>query len=59
MALMQPAIPKRITPEVLTLQALAANDLLEHAFAWLCQQRKDWPANGGMFGIRVENGHKP
>jgi hypothetical protein len=37
----------------ISLAALADDNLLETAFAWLCQQRKKWPAAADVWDLRA------
>jgi RNA-directed DNA polymerase len=37
----------------ISLAALADDNLLEMAFAWLCQQRKEWPAAADVWDLRA------
>jgi RNA-directed DNA polymerase len=37
----------------ISLAALADDTLLERAFAWLCRQRKDWPAASDVWDLRA------
>lgn len=38
--------------EAITSYALAADDLLDQAFDWLCKRRKDWPPNADVWRFR-------
>ena len=37
---------------MLTIAAIATDALLDVAYAWLCQQRKDWPADANVWRFR-------
>ena len=37
----------------INLAALADDNLLETAFAWLCQQRKDWAVHADVWDLRA------
>ena len=47
-----PQHPETTAQAAITTQALAAEDLLEQAFHWLCQRRKDWPPNADVWHFR-------
>jgi RNA-directed DNA polymerase len=44
---------RRSNMSSISLATLADDNLLETAFAWLCQQRKDWPAQADVWDLRA------
>lgn len=44
--------PETTAQRPITTEALATDDLLNEAFAWLCKRRKNWPPQADVWRFR-------